>query len=208
MTAIDTLEWTEGKLQITVLDIPDSGHGVGLAVILRTPQGKTVLYDTGVGYPEGDGWAADMNSGRDQILPFLQREGIDQIDTLIITHSHYDHFGGLLWLAGRFPIVELIDNGYEFSGEIDNHYSTELAAYERVRSQLRDQGTTYRSVHAGDVLDLDPELHVRVIAPPADFFHELNPEAENLFTICRDVLTFYHYLLLHTNLKKKNEFEL
>lgn len=57
---------SDGLFQLTVLDIPDVGRGVGLALILQTPTGGTWLYDTGNGYPEGDGWVADCNTGRDQ----------------------------------------------------------------------------------------------------------------------------------------------
>ncbi len=165
-----------GEFEVTVLDIPHIGHGVGLAVVLRTPHNRTILYDAGVGYPESGGWAGGVNSGRDQVLPLLKRCGIDVIDTVIISHAHYDHFGGLLWLAGRIPIRELVDNGYEFSGELDAHYSTELADYGSLRERLRQQGCRYRAVHAGDVLDLDPSLDVRVIAPPERFFREDHPE--------------------------------
>ncbi|OGV72722.1 MAG: hypothetical protein A3K19_02795 [Lentisphaerae bacterium RIFOXYB12_FULL_65_16] len=39
---------------LTVLNVPDVGHGVGLAVVLQTPTGKTILYDTGCGYHRTD----------------------------------------------------------------------------------------------------------------------------------------------------------
>ncbi|HWC89650.1 MAG TPA: hypothetical protein VG433_08345, partial [Pirellulales bacterium] len=37
-----------GKLIVTCLQIPDRPGGVGLAIVLQTPSGKTFLYDTGV----------------------------------------------------------------------------------------------------------------------------------------------------------------
>ncbi len=160
---------------LSVLDIPDVGRGVGLAIVLQTPGGKTYLYDTGVGYPEGDGWAGDHNTGRDLIAPFLRERGIAGLDGVIISHAHYDHFGGLLWLVGRVPIAKLIDTGYEFPGACDAHYNAELAAYTRLRDAFRRRGA-YLAAVAGDRLDLDPALDVEVIAPPADFFSEDHPE--------------------------------
>ena len=36
--------------------------GIGLALVLQTPAGRTYLYDTGNGYPAGDGWERDPES--------------------------------------------------------------------------------------------------------------------------------------------------
>ena len=37
--------------------------------------------------------------------------GLTQIDNLIITHWHGDHYGGLAELAKRIPIRHFIDHG-------------------------------------------------------------------------------------------------
>lgn len=160
---------------LTVLNIPDIDRGVGLCLILRTPGGKTWLYDTGTGYPEHGGWQSDVNTGRDQVAPWLQAHGLSELDGVIISHAHYDHFGGLLWLEGNVPIHKLVDSGYEFAGWRDDHYNTELADFARLREDFRARGAWQGAV-AGDTLDLDPALRVEVIAPPAEFFHEPNPE--------------------------------
>jgi competence protein ComEC len=154
---------------LTVLNIPDTGRGVGLALVLQTPNGRTWLYDSGNGYPEGGGWLLDSNSGRDQIAPFLSERGIERLDGIIISHAHYDHFGGLSWLVDHMPTGTLIDTGYTFEGDRDDHYDTELADYQRLRETYRSRGY-YRSALAGDMLDLDPDLEVEVIAPPPGFF--------------------------------------
>ena len=162
---------------LTVLDIPDIGRGVGLAIVLRTPHGKVWLYDTGTGYPDGQGgWEGGINSGRDQIAPFLERNNIDRIDGIVVSHAHYDHFGGLFWLLDHFSPTHLVDCGYEFKGKIDAHYSRELADYAILRERFISGGGRYRAVHAGDRLRLDEDLLVDVIAPPVDFFREEHPE--------------------------------
>jgi competence protein ComEC len=161
-----------GTFTLTVLNVPDVGHGVGLALVLQTPAGQTVLYDTGCGYPEGSDYAAGHNSGRDLIAPFLAERGISEIDALIISHAHYDHFGGLIWLLDQLPIRKLIDTGYVFTGQANDHYNTELARYERLREAFQSRPGAYQTALAGDTLDLDPELQVEVIAPPAGFFSD------------------------------------
>jgi len=159
-----------GHFTLTVLNVPDVGHGVGLALVLQTPTGKTILYDTGCGYPEGGDYAAGHSSGRDLIAPWLAARGISELDVVIISHAHYDHFGGLIWLVDHMPIHRLIDSGYVFGGQADAHYSTELGHYERLRAVFQARPGAYQAAVTGDMLDLDPELEVEVTAPPAGFF--------------------------------------
>lgn len=161
---------------LTVLNVPDIECGAGLAVVLQTPDGQAWLYDTGTGYPRPGGWLGDYNSGRDAIAPFLAERGLQTLDGVVISHAHYDHFGGLLWLCDQVPITRLVDTGYDFTGPRDDHYNTELADYDRLREGFRARPEAYQAVTAGDTLDLGPGLTVDVIAPPAAFFHEPQPE--------------------------------
>lgn len=160
----------------TVLEIPDIQRGAGLAIVMRTPSGKTWLYDTGTAHPErlsSDGWQANMNAGRDVVAPELKKHGINTIDGIFISHAHYDHFGGLLWLMKHFEIKKLIDCGYEFhSDNADDYRGTnkeELDHYTRVREDFKKRGA-YQMAMAGEMLTLDPDLKIEVIAPPKTYF--------------------------------------
>ena len=53
--------------------------------------------------------AAPRDAGR--IVDAMNDAGVKQIDHLIITHWHGDHFGGMAELASRVPIAEFIDHG-------------------------------------------------------------------------------------------------
>lgn len=165
-------------LSFTVLEIPDIQRGAGLAIVMHTPSGKTWLYDTGTAHPEklsSDGWLAKFNAGRDLIAPLLNQQHITSIDGVFISHAHYDHFGGLLWLKDHFEIKQLIDCGYIFHSDNPDDYrgtnKEELDHYNRVREEF-----TARHAHitatAGDVLELDPDLKIEVIAPPKSFFKD------------------------------------
>ena len=82
----------------------------GAATLIVTPAGETVLIDTG-------------NPGRrdpDRIVRAVTNEaGLRQIDHLIITHYHRDHFGGAPILSMLLPIKTLYDNGV-FDGMPDD----------------------------------------------------------------------------------------
>lgn len=162
----------------TVLEIPDIQRGAGLAIVMRTPSGKTWLYDTGTAHPEklsSDGWLAKFNAGRDLIAPLLKKEGVTSIDGIFISHAHYDHFGGLLWLKENFEIKKLIDCGYIFHSDNPDDYlgtnKDEIDHYTRVREEFKARGA-YLAATAGESLHLDPDLKIDVIAPPASFFND------------------------------------
>ncbi|WP_395743527.1 ComEC/Rec2 family competence protein [Prosthecobacter sp.] len=169
----------EGAFTLTVLEIPDIQRGAGLAIVMQTPEGRTFLYDTGSAYPSrasSDGWEANFNAGRDLIDPFLKQQGVKQLDGVLISHAHYDHFGGLIWLADHFPITKLIDSGYVFPGTADGSYTGELGHYNQLRDEFKKRGA-YLQANAGDSITLDPALKVEVIAPPKTWFSEPNPES-------------------------------
>ena len=161
-----------GKFTLTVFDIKDVNRGAGLSILLQTPSGKTYLYDTGSGYParlSSDGWESNTNTGRDVIVPYLEKEKVKSLDAVLISHAHYDHFGGLMWMTDHFPIKKLIDSAFHFKAEADANYTVELNDYEKVRDGFKKR-EAYQGVHSGEVLDLDPELKIEVIAPPPNFF--------------------------------------
>jgi competence protein ComEC len=90
---------TRKTLDIYVVDVEG-----GNATLFVTPSGESLLIDTG-----NIGPAAPRDAGR--IMAALKDAGIQQIDHLIITHWHGDHFGGLAELASHVTIKEFIDHG-------------------------------------------------------------------------------------------------
>src|SRR5437660_11704933 len=76
----------------------------GNATLFVSPSGESLLMDTG-NVPPG----AVRDAGR--IVAAAKAAGLKQIDHLIITHWHGDHFGGLAELAPQIPIKEFIDHG-------------------------------------------------------------------------------------------------
>jgi beta-lactamase superfamily II metal-dependent hydrolase len=74
----------------------------GGSTLLVTPEGESVLVDTG------------NPGGRDaKRIHKLVTEvaGLKQIDHVVITHFHIDHFGGLAELADLMPVGALYDKG-------------------------------------------------------------------------------------------------
>jgi competence protein ComEC len=83
-------------LQIYVTDTEG-----GNSVLFVGPTGESVLIDTG-------------NPGTrdpERILAAANHAGVKQIEHLITTHWHEDHFGGIEELSKRMPIKEFVDHG-------------------------------------------------------------------------------------------------
>ena len=73
--------------------------GHGLAVLIHTPDGQTLLYDCGR--------LGDPTVGRRIIAPALWARGVSRIDTVFLSHADQDHYDGLPDLLDRFPIREV-----------------------------------------------------------------------------------------------------
>ena len=76
----------------------------GNATLFVSPEGGSLLIDTGNG-----GANADRDVGR--IMAAAEDAGLRQIDHLITTHWHGDHYGGMPELATRIPVRHFIDHG-------------------------------------------------------------------------------------------------
>src|SRR3989442_883427 len=76
----------------------------GNATLFVAPSGESVLIDSG-----NPGPAATRDA--DRIMAAAKDAGLTQIDHLITTHWHGDHFGAMAELATRIPIRDFIDHG-------------------------------------------------------------------------------------------------
>ena len=132
-------------LDIYVVDVEG-----GNASLFVSPSGESLLIDTGNG-----GMAAPRDAGR--IVEAAKDAGLSQIDHLITTHWHGDHYGGLAELASRMPIRHFIDHGANIqpAEATDEFLKTTYPA-------LYAKGT-HTVAKAGDVIPL-AGINVRVIA--------------------------------------------
>jgi competence protein ComEC len=90
---------TRTTLDIYVVDVEG-----GNATLFVAPSGESLLIDTGNG---GAGAVRDA----ERIVAAVKDAGLQQIDHLVTTHYHGDHFGGMEEVAKRVPIRHFIDHG-------------------------------------------------------------------------------------------------
>ena len=107
MSTLGYRYFTKPKWQLDTLDV-----GQGLATLI-VKEGKGVLYDTGPAWQNGIG-ASSM--AELEILPYLQREGIE-LETLILSHDDNDHSGGAKAILAAYRDIELITPSRKNYGE-------------------------------------------------------------------------------------------
>jgi competence protein ComEC len=103
IAAADTAYWVHKRffndsLRVTILDV-----GQGSAALLELPRGPCVLIDGG-GF--SDNTIFDM--GRWVLAPYLWRNKIRTVDTVILSHPDADHVNGLVYILKHFRVGRVI----------------------------------------------------------------------------------------------------
>ncbi|MCH8495174.1 MAG: DNA internalization-related competence protein ComEC/Rec2, partial [Balneolales bacterium] len=133
-------------LKITVYDV-----GQGDAILIQTPSGKNLMYDTGILSPF-------QNSGRTVILPDLQSRGINRLDAIILSHPHADHIGGTLSLIENLEIGAIYQPPFSYRSAVFSGYMAAASRYE----------IPIIEVTVGDVIDIDKSMRLLVLHPSDD----------------------------------------
>lgn len=153
-------------LDIYVVDVEG-----GNATLFVSPAGGSMLMDAGNG---GAGAVRDAS----RIVEAAKAAGLTQIDHMVVTHWHGDHYGGLAELAARMPIRHFIDHG-----------PPTTPPAEAVQQYLQ---TTYPQLHAkakhtvarpGDTIPV-AGLSVRVVSSNGDLIRTPLPGAGRPNPLC------------------------
>lgn len=84
-----------GIVWFTLLDV-----GQGLASVVQT-KNHVLLYDTGPRFFAND-------AGTSVIIPYLRQQGINTIDTMVISHGDSDHSGGAFSILKTLPVIDIL----------------------------------------------------------------------------------------------------
>jgi len=104
----------------------------GQSTLFVTPSGQSLLVDTG--------WAGGRDA--DRIVDVAKHAGLTQLDYVLLTHYHGDHAGGVVDLAGKFPIKTFIDHGpaMEETRNVPQTYAAYLTVREKAEHILAKPG--------------------------------------------------------------------
>lgn len=127
----------------------------GAATLIVTPAGESILVDAG--------WPGFEGRDATRIQTAMKQAGITEIDHLILTHYHVDHFGGIPELAKRVTIKNFYDHGPMSELAEDKDFARKYAAY---REAAKEKTITLKP---GDSIKLKraaglPPLSLQVLA--------------------------------------------
>jgi len=112
--------------------------GHGLAVVIQSAEGRTVLYDCGK--------MGDPHIGRRAIAPALWSRGVRRLDSVILSHADSDHYDGLPDLLDRFEVGVLrVPPGFN---------SPANPGARRLVAEARARGVPVGVIAVGDRIDL------------------------------------------------------
>lgn len=142
--------WVErrhpGELRVTFLSV-----GQGDASVVEFPGGEVMIVDAG-GLGSGT-----FDVGERLVAPFLWSRRIATVDWLVLTHPHYDHYGGLRYLVEHFAPREIWTTGAV----------APAAAYAALLSAVERNGVRERHVRSGQRLHVGG-AEVQVKYPPEE----------------------------------------
>ena len=137
---------SDGELTVKVLNI-----GQGDSILIQTGE-KTVLVDT-----------SDVDE-RDKLRAELKKADVKKIDTIILTHPHADHIGGMDVVLDEYPVGMVYDNGMPSTSKLFLGYV----------KKLKEKKIERKGLVAGDRVDLGGGAVFEVLAPSAQLVKEGN----------------------------------
>lgn len=172
-----------GEVWFTLLDV-----GQGLSAVARTAT-HTLVYDS------GGRWSSRFDAGRAVVAPFLRHSGVTRIDTLIVSHAHNDHIGGVASLREALPVERLLTSVPELLASAERCQAGQRWEWDGVRFELLhpDEGSAWRDNNASCVLRIESP-HGTILLPG-----DIAAPAERALTAARaadlkaDVLVAPHH---------------
>ncbi len=152
-------QWHPGVFEVTAIDV-----GQGDSLLLITPEGKTLLLDSG---GLTGNLRSDFDVGEEVVSPYLWSRGICKLDAVAISHAHSDHMGGMRSIIANFKPQEL---WYGVESSSPGFVDVEQAA--------RSFQVELKPRVAGESFDFGG-VHVRVLNPPTGW-QASNPDDESL----------------------------
>ncbi|MCW8935730.1 MAG: DNA internalization-related competence protein ComEC/Rec2 [Gammaproteobacteria bacterium] len=117
----------QGAFWIDVLDV-----GQGLSVLIRTRE-KSLLYDTGAKFSK------NFDIGEKVVVPYLKYIGLNQLNTLMISHGDNDHAGGVKSVLNKLGTQSIL-------GE-SSYIKKELSTYKTANFCKAGQKWTWNAVN-------------------------------------------------------------
>lgn len=125
----------------------DVGEGDG--ILIRTPDQKTIIVDTGTYERYG------FNPAKTSIIPYLKDIGVKKLDAIILTHPDSDHIGGAINILDNFETKVLYTNGDK----------SRTKTYKKLIKQVKSKEINIQTIKNNQKLQIDKNIEVIAFKP-------------------------------------------
>lgn len=142
-------------LRLMALDV---GHGDCL--LLTLPDGRRILVDGGGSFDRS------FDVGERVVVPALLRLGIRSLHAVVLTHSDFDHLGGLAAVVSNLDVEEIWEGRPDWA----------LPDYRDLMEKARDRGVRVRRLRAGEEIHFDG-VEMQVLSAGTDSLRNGNNDS-------------------------------
>jgi len=149
LTVVEYQQTADGKLHIVICDV-----GQGDGILITSPSGKRILYDSG---PDNS-----ILSCLSDNMPFWQKT----IDLFILSHPHADHFMGMFSV---FP-------NYTVKSYASETLANRSIGFKEFEKQLQVHDLKKQRVTKGNTIDLGDGVVLAILGPSESFLTSTSPQ--------------------------------
>jgi len=158
------------ELTIHFIDV-----GQGDSILIITPEEKAILIDAG-----------DIGKG-DDVVEYLEGQGVKNLDLVIATHPHADHIGGMKEILNTFPIGTFLD-----SGQV-----TTTKTFENMLKLIEEKDIRFVKAKAGLKIKLQgDEIVMNILNPPETFLTGTRSDLNSNCIVARLVFNQFSALFM------------
>ncbi|HYE11477.1 MAG TPA: ComEC/Rec2 family competence protein, partial [Patescibacteria group bacterium] len=156
----------------TVLKIYYLDVGQGDSGVIRTPDHKTIVVDGG---GSSDWEKSSYDIGKKLTVPALLHIGIGRIDTVIVSHIHDDHLGGVISILESFRVNQVMLPAHDRYGE--GEFTS--ANFEKLTAICKAKKIPIIYLKSNSRLKLNKNIQLEVLAPEEPFIKNTDSDVNN-----------------------------
>lgn len=136
--------------------------GQGDSILIETPKKKRILIDGGPVTCEN----------KDKLVKLLLRNGISKIDTVILSHSHLDHIGGLVEVFNKLKVKQFV-----YGVEPEN-----VLEFNEINKICINKGIEKINLFKGDIFFIEKDIKLICLNPESSSTYNEEKENDNSLT--------------------------
>lgn len=146
--------------------------GQGDCSVIQTPNRKIIVVDGG----GSSDWQRDTyDIGKKVTVPALRQIGIWRVDTVIVSHIHDDHMGGVLSIVEEFKVRQVILPASDKYGE--GEFKSD--SLESLKALCKEKKIPMLYLKSGSIISAGNDIKLAVIAPEQPYHQNTDSDVNN-----------------------------